>query len=175
MNIRIRSRIKIQVLMTKIFTNLLMKKIQFFRSKIAILLTLGLRKGRPSYNRRLQTSKENTQYFKTWNFFTFFPFRGLFLPSLFRIQPTNINADPNGSGSTTLPQAMYTIGLHRYCRITERAAYMTVSLTLTLRLSTGFHMGFQLFHTCTPIVNQVVWHIQIYTEYVLNNFRKHKI
>ncbi len=43
----------------------------FSWSKIAIYLSLGLHKGRPSYMRSLQPSKENTQHFKTWKFWTF--------------------------------------------------------------------------------------------------------
>jgi hypothetical protein len=35
----------------------------FFCSKIAIYLSLGLFKGRPSYRRSLQPSKENIQHF----------------------------------------------------------------------------------------------------------------
>jgi hypothetical protein len=46
---------------------------KFFLSKIAIYLSLGLHKGRPSYRRSLQPSKEN-QHLKTWNFFTFLYF-----------------------------------------------------------------------------------------------------
>ncbi len=41
----------------------------FLWSKIAIYLSLGLRKGRPSHRRGLQPSKENIQYL---NFFPFF-------------------------------------------------------------------------------------------------------
>ncbi len=37
-------------------------------SKTTIYLSLGLHKGRPSYKRSLQLSKENIQHFKTWNF-----------------------------------------------------------------------------------------------------------
>jgi hypothetical protein len=37
----------------------------FFLSKILIYLSLGLRKGRPSYRRSLQPLKENIQHFKT--------------------------------------------------------------------------------------------------------------
>ncbi len=44
------------------------------------------RKGRPSYRRSLQPSKENIQHFKTWKFFTFFCFCGSFLPSWIRIR-----------------------------------------------------------------------------------------
>jgi hypothetical protein len=36
-----------------------------FDQKIAIYLSLGLHKGRPSYRRSLQLSKENIQYLKT--------------------------------------------------------------------------------------------------------------
>jgi hypothetical protein len=48
----------------------LKKKIQqkifhiFFWSKIAIYFSQGLHKGRPSYRRSLQPSKENIQHFK---------------------------------------------------------------------------------------------------------------
>jgi hypothetical protein len=45
----------------------LKKKLIFFFSKIAIYLSLGLHKGRPSYRRSLQ-------HLKTWNFLTFFLF-----------------------------------------------------------------------------------------------------
>jgi hypothetical protein len=37
----------------------------FLKSKIAIYLSLGLNKGRPSNRRSLQLSKENIQLFKT--------------------------------------------------------------------------------------------------------------
>ncbi len=47
---------------------------------------LGLHKGRTSYRRSLQPSKENIQHFKTWEFFTFFFICGPFLPSWIRIQ-----------------------------------------------------------------------------------------
>ncbi len=57
-------------------------------------------------------SKENIQNFKTWKFCTFFYF-GSFLPSWIRIRIRNLNADPDpatqinadpcGSGSATLP------------------------------------------------------------------------
>ncbi len=59
------------------------KKIQlqktFFLSKTTIYLSLSLHKGRPSYNRCLQLSKENIQHFKTY-------FCGSFFPSWIRIQ-----------------------------------------------------------------------------------------
>ncbi len=53
----------------------------FSWSKIAGFLSLlGLNKGRPSYRRSLQPSKENIQHFKTWKFCTFFYFLGNFCP-----------------------------------------------------------------------------------------------
>ncbi len=61
------------------------KKLSFFIKKIAIYLSLGLHKGRPSYRESLQPSKENIQHFKTWNFSTFFYFCGSILPSWIRI------------------------------------------------------------------------------------------
>ncbi len=42
-----------------------------FNKKIAIYLSLGFHKGRPSYRRSLQRSNENIQHFKTWNFWNF--------------------------------------------------------------------------------------------------------
>jgi hypothetical protein len=54
------------------FDDLKLKKIYswkfnfyFLDKKIAINLSLGLHKGRPSYRRSLQPSKENIQYLKT--------------------------------------------------------------------------------------------------------------
>ncbi len=43
-------------------------------------------KGRLSYRRSLQPSKENIQNLKTWNFLTNFYVRGSFLPSWIRIR-----------------------------------------------------------------------------------------
>ncbi len=82
-----------------VFPSVLWIRIHFF--KIAIYLSLGLRKGRPSYRRSLQPSKENIQHLK-WNILTFFYFCfcGSFLrswiqwPHRIRIQCV--------SGSTTL-------------------------------------------------------------------------
>ncbi len=54
--------------------NLQLKKIDIFKSKNSIYLILGLQKGRPSYRRSPQLSKENIQNLKTWKFFTFFLF-----------------------------------------------------------------------------------------------------
>ncbi len=74
---------------------LLKKKLNFFGSKTTICLSLGLHKGRPSYRRSLQPSKENIQYWKTWKFWIFFSFCGSFLPSWIRIRIHNLNADPD--------------------------------------------------------------------------------
>ncbi len=67
------------------------KKIQlFFISKIAIYLSLGLHKGRPSYKRSLQPSRKNIQHLKRWNFLIFFLlFCGSFLPSWIWIRIPN--------------------------------------------------------------------------------------
>jgi hypothetical protein len=43
----------------------LKKKLNFFLSKTAIFLSLGLHKVCPSYRRSLQVSKEAIQHFKT--------------------------------------------------------------------------------------------------------------
>jgi hypothetical protein len=51
--------------MTKIKKTLQMKKNAVFLSKTATYLSIGLHKGRPSYRRSLQPSKENIQHFKT--------------------------------------------------------------------------------------------------------------
>ncbi len=59
---------------------------KFLWSKIAIYFSLGLYKGRPSYRRSLQLSKENIQHLKTWNFFTFSYFCRSSLSSWIRIQ-----------------------------------------------------------------------------------------
>ncbi len=79
--IPIRIRIRIQsgsrVLMPKKITA---EKI-FFWSKTTIYLFPGLHKGRQSFRRSLQLSKENIQHLKTWNLFIFFSFCGSFLPS----------------------------------------------------------------------------------------------
>ncbi len=52
------------------------KELNFFGSKTAIYLSQGLHKGRPSYRRSLQPSKENIQRSKTWNFLVVFYFCG---------------------------------------------------------------------------------------------------
>ncbi len=53
-----------------------------FWTKIAIYLSLGLHKERPSYRRSLQLSKENIQHFKKWKCFSFFYFCGSFYSAL---------------------------------------------------------------------------------------------
>ncbi len=47
---------------------------KYFFHQSAIYLSLGLSKERPSYRRSIQTSKENIQHFKTWNYLIFFYF-----------------------------------------------------------------------------------------------------
>jgi hypothetical protein len=54
------------------------EKIDFFSSKIAIYLSLGLHKGLPSYRRSFKPSKENIQHMKLLNLFLYFC--GSFLP-----------------------------------------------------------------------------------------------
>ncbi len=54
---------------------------KIFGIKTTVYLSLDLRKGRPSYKKRLQLSKENIQHFKTWNFLIFSTFEGHFCPS----------------------------------------------------------------------------------------------
>jgi hypothetical protein len=75
----------------------------FLWSKTTIYLYLGLHKGRPSYKRSLQLSKENIQHFKTWNFIIF---------SLLRVIFALLDPDPDseygsGSGSTDLIESGY--------------------------------------------------------------------
>ncbi len=65
-------------------------------------LPLGLHKGYLSQKSH-QLFKENTQHFLAWSFFTIF-FLLFILSFWIQIQPTNINADPCGSGSTALKQ-----------------------------------------------------------------------
>ncbi len=72
----------------------------FFWSQIAIYLSLGLHKGRPSYRRSLAPSKQNIQHLKKWYLLPFFYFGGPFLPSWIRIAnpgtdpETPLNPDP---------------------------------------------------------------------------------
>ncbi len=78
--------------------------------KIAIYLSLGLHKGRPSYRKSRQPSKENIQYLKTWHFLIFFCFCGSFLSSWIRIRihwPDWIQIQL-GSGSRIRTTAFYT-------------------------------------------------------------------
>ncbi len=68
--------------------------------------TIYLHKGRPSYKRSLQLSKENIQYIKTRSFLIFFYFCGSFLHSWIRIRILITDTDLpdlNESGSNTDP------------------------------------------------------------------------
>ncbi len=95
----------------KIGKNLHVKKnLIFFWSKIAIYLSLGLHKRRPSYRRSLQPSKDNIQiqHFKKWEFLIFLYFCGSFLPSWIQIRihgPYRIRIQ-SGPGSKTLLQRL---------------------------------------------------------------------
>jgi hypothetical protein len=83
---------------------------KFKAEKTTIYLSLGLYKGRPSYRRSLQSSKENMKFL---NFF-------LFLWVIFALldqvphSATQINADPCGSGSATLSTNV-TVLFATYC------------------------------------------------------------
>ncbi len=79
------------------------KKFNIFWSKIAIYLSLGLHKGRPSYRRSLHPSKGNIKHFKTWNFLIFSIFVG-------HICPPGSGYGSNDmieSGSETLEKFLY--------------------------------------------------------------------
>ncbi len=84
----------------------------FFLSKIAIFLSLGLHKGRPSYRRNLQPSKENIyvalQKLKFINFFSIFV--GHFCPPGSRSGSRDPTESVPGSGSTTLPTTFGCLG-----------------------------------------------------------------
>ena len=91
--IRIRIQSGSRALMTKNWKKITAeKKVNFFWSKTAIYLSLGLHKVCPGYRRSLQLTKEAIQHFKTWIFSTFV---GHFCPS------------GSGSGSVLDP---YSIG-----------------------------------------------------------------
>ncbi len=66
----------------KIEKKLLLKKKTFFwiKNYNTIYLSLGLHKGFLSRRRSLQTSKENIQHFKTWNFLIYSTFESHFCP-----------------------------------------------------------------------------------------------
>ena len=55
----------------------------------------GLHKGRSSYRRSLQPSKENIQHFKRWKICPFSNLFGSFLPSWIRNRIRNLYADPD--------------------------------------------------------------------------------
>ncbi len=69
---RIRIQYGSRALMTKNWKKITPeKKVNFFLSKTAIYLSLGLHKVCPGYRRSLQLTKEAIQHFKTWIFSTF--------------------------------------------------------------------------------------------------------
>jgi hypothetical protein len=74
-----------------------------YLSKIEIYLSLGLHKRRSSYRRRLEPKREHPAL-QNMQFLYFFLFLRVILPPWIRIriQPTQINADLIGSGSTIL-------------------------------------------------------------------------
>ncbi len=78
------------------------KNLNFFLSKIAIYLSLGLHKGRSCYRRSLALKNLNFLHFCE----SFGPpgsESGSVFAMRIRILPTKMNADPCGSGSATLP------------------------------------------------------------------------
>jgi hypothetical protein len=75
------------------------KKLNFFWSKTASYLSLGLHKVCPSYRRSLQLSKEAIQHFKTWTFTNFF----LLLWVIF-CPPGSRSTGPIESGSNPDPK-----------------------------------------------------------------------
>ncbi len=76
---------------------------------MAFYLSLGLHKGRPSYRRNHQPSKENIQHFKRWKFCPFFYFLGSFLPSWIRILIRNLYADPDPAAQINADPCVYFI------------------------------------------------------------------
>jgi hypothetical protein len=84
--------------------------------KFIIYLSLGLYKGRPSYRRTLQPSKENIQPFQVPDM-KFLHFFLSFRPSLIRIRIPNADPDPayqnqRGSGSKTLLNRLHALFRH---------------------------------------------------------------
>jgi hypothetical protein len=69
----------------------------FFDQKLQFTRTYPLAsiKGRPSYRRGIEPSKENIQHFKTWNFLPFFYFCGSFFALLDLDPLTWSNSDPD--------------------------------------------------------------------------------
>jgi hypothetical protein len=82
--------------MTKNWEKIHMKVffISFFLSKIAIHISLGVQKGRPSYRRSLQPSIENIQHIKKCNLLTFFLFLCVIFALLDPDPGTPLNPDP---------------------------------------------------------------------------------
>jgi hypothetical protein len=95
-------RIRIQGFDDKKFKILQLKKMNVIVFlKIAIYSSLGLHKGRSSYRRNLQPSKDNIHHFKTSHLF-FFYFCGSCFPPWIRTQRTKIKCNSMRSGSPTL-------------------------------------------------------------------------
>jgi hypothetical protein len=91
-------------LMVKFFTIFqLKKKLFLILKKIAVSFSLGLHERRPSYRRSLQSSKEEIQHFKTWNFPHFFLLLWIIIFDLLDLDPADqAKADQCGTASTTL-------------------------------------------------------------------------
>jgi hypothetical protein len=109
------------------------KNLIYFWSKIAIYLSLGLLKGRPSYRSSLQPSKENIQHLKTLNFSTFFHFCGLLLPFWIRIwihwpDWIRINPDPKHCRPPCY-------GSFFRCSVIDRHLFMLIRIRIPVRLS----------------------------------------
>ncbi len=97
--------------------------------KIVVYLSQGLHKGRPSYKRSLQPSKENIQHLKTWNIFTFFYFWRSSLPSWIRIRIRNLYEEYSSSPSL----GWVPTGCHIRFRIHDPTVQQTGALTTRLR------------------------------------------
>jgi hypothetical protein len=107
---RIQIRIRIQFRIQS-FDDQKLKKITavklffiFFKSKIAIYLSLGLHKGLTSYRRSLEPSKENIQHFQNMRILYFFYICGSFLPSWIRIRIQQLKLMMIHADSDTDPQ-----------------------------------------------------------------------
>ncbi len=85
----------VRVMMTKNCKKLQQEKFRFYWSKVAIYLSLGLHKGRPSYRIIIYPSKESIQHFKTWISFTFFVGHFCFLCGSGSCRP-KMNVDTSG-------------------------------------------------------------------------------
>jgi hypothetical protein len=108
--IKIRIWIRIQVFNTKNWKNIQLKICSnlFFWSKMAIYLSLGLHKERPSYMRCLQPSREHSAIQKM-KFINYFCVCGSFLPSWIRI--ANPDPDPGTPIRIRIHNTVYNIEL----------------------------------------------------------------